>query len=228
MMNEECSDKQENATRIVIVDDHPVFAEGLVSVIENEPDLKVCGTAANGSQARQFVNECKPHLCIVDVTLEDESGIDLTEALIRTHPGMRVLMVSMHDEKVYAERALRAGASGYVSKLQASSKVIEAIRRIQEGEIFLSDNATSTILARLVASQKNDQPVSPFDSLTNRELEIFRLLGNGCTNPEIADQCNISIRTVESYYRRLKEKLSLNNTAELRQYAIRWHHDEKY
>lgn len=211
--------------RVVVVDDHPVVVDGMKSMIDLEPDLELAGRASTMAEARQLLSKDPPDVCVVDITLPDGSGIELTKELVQQYPDMRVLVLSMHDEDVYAERSLRAGARGYVRKVTASNSIVRAIREVYRGSVYLESNTASQILSHMVGG-RGEGARDPLQNLSDRELEIFRLLGEGYTNPQIAEKCYVSIKTVESYFRRIREKLDLSNTAELRQYAIRWRQSE--
>ncbi len=211
----------ESKIKVFIVDDHPLVIEGVKGVIHQEPDMVVCGHAESMNDGLRRIYSLEPDICIIDIGLQDGSGIDLTREIKKRYPGMPILILSMQNDEVYAERALRAGASGYVRKVNAARTIIEAIRRVLHGEVYLSETTASNILSHLVGSKNGSTP-RLVDSLSDREMQVFELMGQGMTNPEIAEKCYLSIRSVESYFKRIKEKLGLKSTVQIRQFAIQW------
>jgi DNA-binding NarL/FixJ family response regulator len=207
--------------RVFIVDDHTMFREGLVQLINREPNLTVCGDAADAPSAMQGVRKTKPDVVIVDITLADTSGLDLVKALKSDFEDLPVLVVSMHEESLYAERALRAGAMGYVMKNEPAKTVKAAIHAVLQGEVFLSRKMSSSVISRFMRGQ-SDEPVSPLENLSDRELEVFRLLGQGKGTRQIAQDLSVSIPTVQSFRNRIKEKLHLKTAPELVLHAIHW------
>jgi DNA-binding NarL/FixJ family response regulator len=207
--------------RILIVDDHPLFREGLRQLVDREPGLSVCGEAADAEEARRLVPELQPDLVIVDISLGGASGIDLIKSLKADDPELPLLVVSMHDESLYAERALRAGALGYVMKHEPPKTVKTAIHRVLAGEVYLSEKMAASLITKLVRGS-NGAEASPVNSLSDRELEVFRLLGQGKGRREIAQELNLTVPTINSFSARIKEKLRLKNSAELLLHAIRW------
>lgn len=212
-------------TRILVVDDHPIVRERLAELINQESDLNVCGEAEDSREAIKAVEALRPDLAIVDITLKDTYGIELIKQLKETHPKLPVLVLSMHDESLYGERALRAGAKGYLTKQEATKKVISAIRRILAGEIYVSDKMASTILHK-VAGGGSAQGGSPVDVLTDREMEIFQLLGQGRGVKEIADNLFISVKTVEAHREHIKQKMNFKSSSELLRFAIQFMMDK--
>jgi DNA-binding NarL/FixJ family response regulator len=206
-------------SRIFIVDDHPVVRQGLALLINREEDLAVCGDAEEANSALQRIESLKPHLVVVDISLNGPDGLDLLKNIRMRDPALPVLILSMLDELLYAERALRAGASGYIMKQEATEQVLVAIRRILGGEIYVSDRMANKMLHRFVGGAPA-LARSPIAELTDRELEVFRLIGEGHGTRQIADELHISVKTVESYQAHIKEKLSLKNGRELVQRAI--------
>jgi DNA-binding NarL/FixJ family response regulator len=206
-------------SRVFIVDDHPVVRQGLALLINREPDLIVCGDAEEANSALQRIESLKPHAVIVDISLNGPDGLDLLKEIRMRDPNLPVLILSMLDELLYAERALRAGASGYIMKQEATEQVLVAIRRILGGEIYVSDRMANKMLHRFVGGSP---PLarSPIANLTDRELEVFRLIGDGHGTRQIAEELHISVKTVESYQAHIKEKLALKNGRELVQRAI--------
>ncbi|HEX2101405.1 MAG TPA: response regulator transcription factor [Candidatus Synoicihabitans sp.] len=212
---------KEGATRILLVDDHPVTRQGVAVLINQESDLCVCGEASSAPGAIELVQKEKPDLAIVDITLKTTSGIELLKNMRALAPQMPVLVMSMHDETLYAERALRAGAMGYIMKHEASDKVLLAIRRVLSGELFLSDKMKEKMLHRLVHNRK-EEIVFTMDTLSDREMEVFQLIGNGYSTRQIAAQLNLSVKTIDSYREHLKVKLGLKAGADLVRRAIQW------
>jgi DNA-binding NarL/FixJ family response regulator len=217
---------QAGKDKVFLVDDHPIVRQGLALLIDREADLCVCGEADGGSGVLQAIAELRPNIVVLDISLNGPDGIDILKTLRMREPALPVLVLSMHDEVTYAERALRAGANGYIMKQEATERVLVAIRRILRGEVYLSDRLTSRMLQNFVggSAPSADSPVS---SLSDRELEVFRLIGEGHATRQIADELHISIKTVESYQAHIKEKLALRNARELVQHAIQWSVSEK-
>jgi len=211
---------------IFIVDDHPIVRQGLALLINRESDLAVCGDAADAGSALSLIGELRPDLVVVDLSLNGPDGLDLLKSIRTRDSRLPVLILSMLDETLYAERALRAGANGYIMKQEATERVLVAIRGILDGEIYLSDRMSDKMLRRFVGGAGEETP-SPIADLTDRELEVFRRIGEGQGTREIADQLHISIKTVESYQAHIKDKLALKNGRELVQRAIQWTIGEK-
>jgi DNA-binding NarL/FixJ family response regulator len=206
---------------VLIVDDHPIVRQGLALLISREPDLAVCGDAEEASGALRQIEELKPDLVVVDISLNGPDGLDLLKSVRLRYPNLPVLILSMLDESLYAERALRDGANGYIMKQEATERVLVAIRRILSGEIYVSDRMANRMLHRFAGGSPTG-PWSPIADLTDRELEVFRLIGEGHGTRQIAEHLHLSIKTVESYQAHIKEKLSLRNGRELVQRAIEW------
>ena len=211
--------------RLLIVDDHPIVRQGITRLINYEEELMVCGEAGNAKEALETVKREKPDMVIVDISLKGRSGLELIKDLRMRHKDLPVLVVSMHDESLYAERVLRAGAKGYIMKQEPPEKVLNAIRQVLSGKIFVSEKMREKILQRYVlgSSQKN---VSTVECLSDRELEVFRLIGKGMGTRQIAKELDLSIKTVETYREHIKEKLNLENSSKLLQYAIDWVQNE--
>jgi DNA-binding NarL/FixJ family response regulator len=206
---------------IFIVDDHPIVRQGLALLINREPDLAVCGDAEEAGSALDRIEELKPDLVVLDISLNGPDGLDLLKTIRARDPNLPVLILSMMDEVLYAERGLRAGANGYIMKQQATEQVLVAIRRILGGEIYVSERMSNKMLHLFVGGSPAQQ-ASPVADLTDRELEVFRLIGEGHGTRQIADELHLSIKTVESYQAHIKEKLLLKNGRELVQRAIQW------
>jgi DNA-binding NarL/FixJ family response regulator len=202
------------------VDDHPIVRQGLALFIEREPDLMVCGEAEDATSALQAIRDAAPDFVILDISLNGPDGLELLKTLRVRYPNLPALVLSMHDESVYAERALRAGANGYIMKQEAADKVITAIRHILGGDVYLSDRLTKQMLQQFVNGSIS--PRDPLAKLSDRELEVFRLIGAGHGTRQIADELHVSAKTVESYQAHIKEKLALRNARELVQYAVEW------
>jgi DNA-binding NarL/FixJ family response regulator len=207
--------------RLLLVDDHPIVRERLAELIAQESDLSVCGEAEDANEAIKAARELRPDLAIVDITLKDTYGIELIKHLKEILPKLPVLVLSMHDESLYGERALRAGAKGYLTKQEATKNVIPAIRRILAGEIFVSEKMAATILQR-VAGGKPAGGESPTDVLSDRELEVFQLLGQGLPVRQIAENLFVSVKTVEAHREHIKQKMNFKSSAELLRYAIQF------
>jgi len=208
-------------SRILIVDDHPVFCEGLRRMLDRHPSLVVCGQVPDAASAMKAVAELKPDLALVDISLEGTNGIDLIKSLKAKHEDLPILVVSMHDESLYAERALRAGAQGYIMKNQPIQIVRAAIFKVLGGDVFLSDKMSTAVLARLLLGRK-DQPASPLEQLSDRELEVFQMLGEGKSSRQIAEDLDLTIPTIHSFRNRIKEKLQYKNSTELVLHAMQW------
>jgi DNA-binding NarL/FixJ family response regulator len=213
------SDGAHPKTKVVIVEDHPMFRERLAHLINKELDMHVCGEADNIRQAMEIIEATRPNAAIVDITLKGSSGLELIKDMKARAMELPVLVLSMHDESLYAERVIRAGAKGYITKDEASEKVMSAIRRVVAGEIYLSDSMTARVLKNL--SGKNSE-ASPMERLTDRELEVFQLIGKGKTAKEIAETLGLGLTTIDTYRARIKEKLHLKNATELVHEAAEW------
>ncbi len=208
-------------TRIFIVDDHPLLRRGLAELINQEADMTFCGEAEDSPSAMKLISQIKPDLVIVDISLKGYNGIELIKNIKAFDPKIQILVLSMHDESVYAMRVLRAGAKAYVMKQEVVDKVMEAVRRIRAGKVFVSERVASRMLDQVVVGG-DPAPDSPVDLLSDRELEIVNMIGSGQPTREIAAKLHISIKTVESHRARIKEKLSLQNAIQLVQFCVRW------
>lgn len=207
--------------RLLLVDDHPIVRQGLAEMIDHEEDLQVCGTAEDVHKALDAVERLKPDLVIADISLKGSNGIELLKNIKIRFPRMLVLVLSMHDESLYAVRALRAGAAGYIMKQEATDKVLSAIRHVLTGEIYLSDKMERKMMHQLVGG-RSARTGSPIEDLSDRELEVFGLIGQGHGTRQIAEELHLSIKTIESHRAHIKEKLNLRNATELVQHAIQW------
>jgi len=209
------------AQRILLVDDHPMVRERLAEVIHREPDLTVCGEAEDRFSAVEMVGTTKPDLVIVDLTLKRSHGMELIKDLNSQHPNLPVLVVSMHEESLHAERAIRAGARGYITKQEATRKIMLAIRTVLNGDVYLSEKMAAQIAATAVGSARA-KPSLSIAKLSDRELRVFEMIGHGHSTRQIADELHLDMRTIETYRARIKEKLNLKDANDLLQYAIRW------
>ena len=226
MVSEQPRDKIDgNKAKILIVDDHPLVREGLADLVNKEKDLVVCGQAEDAYQAMEAIRELKPDMAIVDISLKETSGLELIKDIKIQHPGLPILTLSMHEESVYAERALRAGAKGYIMKREATKKVVTAIRKVLRGQLYLSEKMTTRLVRKFVDG-KPEAGTSPIDRLTDRELEVFSLLGRGNGTRQISEQLHLSVKTIETYRSRIKEKLNLTSASELLQHAFQWVNSE--
>ncbi len=214
-------------TRIFIVDDHPLLRRGLAELINREPDMMFCGEAEDSPTALQLINKLKPDLVIVDISLKGYNGIELIKNIKALDPKIQVLVLSMHDESVYAMRVLKAGAKAYVMKQEITEKVMEGVRRIRAGKVFVSERVASRMLDQVVVGG-SPATESPIESLSDRELEIVNMIGSGLPTRDIASKLNISIKTVESHRARIKEKLNLDNAIQLVQFCVRWVEDNNH
>jgi DNA-binding NarL/FixJ family response regulator len=204
---------------VFVVDDHPLLRQGLALLINREQDLMVCGEAEEAQAAMKSIAEKKPDILIVDISLNGPDGLDLLKNLRMLYPDLPVLILSMHDESIYAERALRARANGYIMKQEATEKVLIAVRRILGGDIYLSDRMANKLLHQYISGSSADMS-SRLSALSDRELEVFRLIGEGRSARQIAEKLHLSIKTVETYQAHIKDKLSLRSGRELVQHAI--------
>jgi len=207
--------------RILLVDDHAVVRFGIAQLINRQADMMVCGEEEDASRAMGAIETLKPNLVVADISLKDSSGLELVRNIKAQHPTMPVLVVSAHDESIYAEIAFRAGALGYLMKEEALEKVTLAIRRVLEGAIYVSDSLAAKMLQQQIRGQNNINE-SPVKSLSDRELEVFQLIGQWKTTREIAGELHLSVKTIEYYREQIKRKLSLKNAAELTQRATSW------
>jgi DNA-binding NarL/FixJ family response regulator len=208
--------------RIFIVDDHPLVRERLGELINGEADMMVCGEAADVSQAMDEIARAMPDIVIADLTLKNSHGLELLKAIQAAFPKLPVLVLSMHEESLYAERVLRAGGLGYISKQEATPKVLTAIRQVLAGQVYLSDGMSERIVRKLVLGHRESS--ASMDRLTDRELEVFQLIGKGLSTRRISQELRVGIKTVESYRARIKQKLHLDDGTQLLQHATQWVH----
>jgi len=209
--------------RVLIVDDHPIFRRGLRELIADEPDLEVCCEAADSGEALRYIHTCPPDVPLIDLTLKGGHGLELIEEIKQQNDQVRMLVCSMHPETDFAERALRAGAMGYVNKEEAADKIVEAIHQVLRGEIYLSGSMAKRLLQSLVGGKPDEQ--DPVETLTNREMEVFQLIGQGYTTKQIARRLDLSPKTIETHREKIKTKLDLANSQQLSHRAFQWVHD---
>ena len=208
--------------RVLIVDDHPMIRQGLRRVMDNEGDLIVCGEAESVRDARAAINHSSPDVVIVDISLKQGDGMELVREIRAHHPQLPILVLSMHDELIYAERMLSAGANGYIMKQAASDQFLVAIRRVLEGGIYVSESVGTNLIQKF-ATRGAGVSVNPVDRVSNREIQILHMIGKGMSTREIALSLNLSIKTVESHRQRIKRKLNLSTGTQLVQYAVKWY-----
>jgi DNA-binding NarL/FixJ family response regulator len=207
--------------RILVVDDHPILREGLFQSINRQPDMMVCGDAENAAQALGAIGRLKPDLVLVDISLPGKGGFELVKDIRALHPDLPVLVLSMHDEALYAERVLRAGAQGYIMKHERPKKLLEAMRHVLSGKTYLSEKMTARILD-VFSGRRSISAGVPLERLTDREFEILHMLGRGKNSHEIAKELHLSVRTVDTHRTHLKEKLKLKSSLQVTRYAVCW------
>lgn len=208
--------------RVLLVDDHPILCEGLAQKINSEPDLMVCGQMRDAHSALEAIDKLHPHIAVVDLALGDDSGVELIKDLKVRHPRLPALVLSMHDEVFYAERSLRAGAKGYVMKQEDTSVLLRAIRQVLQGQVYLSEKVKDAIVNRLGGNAAEGEVSSRAQKLSDRELEVFQLIGDGYATHEIAERLHLSIKTVATHRENIKRKLNLRSSEELGRSAIHW------
>ncbi|MGD1084896.1 MAG: response regulator transcription factor [Verrucomicrobiota bacterium] len=210
-------------TKVYLVDDHPLVREWLTQLIQRESDMEVCGEAEDAPEAVAGIEQTRPDIVIADISLKKTHGLELVKDLQARSPSLPVLVLSMHDESLYAERVLRAGARGYITKQEATKKILLAVRQVLGGQIYVSEKMATRMLHKLVLG-RHQEPSSPMERLTDRELEVFQLIGRGQGTRKIAEELHLGVKTVESYRARIKEKLKLTDGTQLLQQAIQWVH----
>lgn len=208
-------------SRVMIVDDHPMVRHGLAELIAEEEDFEVCGEASGAAEALRVAKETKPDMAVIDLSLKDGDGIALIQQLRSMLSGVRMLVSSMHDETLFAERALHAGAMGYINKQEATSAVLDALRQIRAGKLYLSRRMADRMLTHIVDYDR-DSSKDPIERLSNRELQVFGLIGQGLATREIADHLHLSIKTIETHRASIKRKLNLETASELTRRAVQW------
>lgn len=207
--------------KLLIVDDHPMMREGLAQLINHEPDLTVCGEAGSANEALDLVEKLRPDFALVDISLPDKSGLELIKDLQALYPDLPVLVISMHDESLHAERALRAGARGYIMKQEGGGKMMEAIRQVLAGQIYVSQKMSARILEAF-SGHRAKASRSPIECLTDREFEVFQLIGQGIGTRDIARRLKLSVKTIEVHRANIKQKMGLKGATELVRHAVRW------
>jgi DNA-binding NarL/FixJ family response regulator len=212
--------------KVLIVDDHPMMRQGLAQLINNEPDLVALYEAENAQQAFEGVASTNPDLVLADISLPDKHGLELIKDLQALHPGLPVLVVSMHDESLYAERVLRAGGRGYIMKQEGGKKMLQAIRTVLSGQIYVSEKMSAKIL-EIFSGRRSETSRSPIEKLTDREFEVFQLIGQGKGTRQIAEALHLSVKTVEVHRFHIKDKLELSDAPSLVRYAVRWVETQK-
>jgi len=215
------SQRSTDHIRVYLVDDHPAIREAIRDTIEATIDMEICGETSSSDDAFRDIEELEPDVAVVDISLNDAHGLDLVQNVRSQYPDVRMIVFSMYDENVYAERAIRAGAAGYLMKSEPTKNIIEAIRCAHEGEVYLSRKMSSRILNK-VAMGRTSEPSFAIDELTDREMAVFQMLGQGYSVQEIQDRLSLSRKTIETYRRRAKEKLGFDTVSELLQYAVQW------
>ena len=214
-------EQSQKKSRIVIIEDHPVLCSGLRQLVDNQPDLACVGVADNISDAKRLVAECKPNLTVLDLRLKGGDALDFIKTLRVEHPEVKVLVLSQYDELIFAERALRAGASGYIMKENATDEVLRALHKVLTGDLYFSERVAAAVVQRML----REKPIASRDGverLSDREMQVFQLLGASYSAREIAEQFHLSRKTIETHCEKIKHKLSLHNAAELKQFARRW------
>ena len=213
-------------TRIFLVDDHPLVREWLTNLLHQQPDLSVCGEAAAAPEALESISKLKPDVAIVDISLQAGSGIELIKDVAALKPAVAVIVLSMHDENLYAERALRAGARGYVMKRETAGNVIAAIRSVLDGKMYLSERLRTAFAEKFLQAETVSSTPT-VEQLSDRELEVFQLLGQGYETRQIAETMHVSLKTVQAFCARIKDKLKLASATELLREAVRWHENQQ-
>jgi DNA-binding NarL/FixJ family response regulator len=222
-MNSSSSKGSPQRSRVFVVDDHPLVREWLVSLINRQPDLEVCGQAEGARAALSLIADQRPQVVIVDLSLKEGSGLDVIKDIRAQHPSIQILVLSMHEEPYYAERAFRAGARGYITKRESTGRIVEGIHQVLGGKVYASNELLGQLAERLAGGALGKSE-SPADLLSDRELEVFQLLGRGLETKEIARQMSLNIKTVQAYAARIKDKLHLDNVSELMREAVKWVH----
>ena len=213
--------ESQKKSHVVVIEDHPVLCSGLRQLVDNQPDLACVGVADNISDAKRLVAECKPNLAVLDLRLKGGDALDFIKTLRVEHPEVKVLVLSQYDELIFAERALRAGASGYIMKENATDEVLRALRKVLTGDLYFSERVAAAVVQRML----REKPIASHDGverLSDREMQVFQLLGASYSPREIAEQFHLSRKTIETHCEKIKHKLSLHNAAELKQFARRW------
>lgn len=210
-----------NICRVILVDDHPITCHGVAALINQQPDMTVCGQARSSARGLELLEKFDPQLAVVDISLNGTSGIEFVKNALSMRPRLLVLMMSMYDELLYAPRAFRAGARGYIMKHEASEKILGAIRQIMEGKAYISNRLKDELAGRMLTNPTHEVE-DAVQQLSDREMEVFELIGDGYTTRQIAERLNLSVKTIDSYREHLKTKLHVADAPDLLQHAIRW------
>ena len=220
-MSDKLPSNVSQTTRVLIVDDHPIVREGLASLLSRQPDFEICGEADDIGSALRLVEQTRPHVVTIDISLKSGSGLDLIRRIADRDRSIRMVVCSLFDDTLYAERSLQAGALGYVNKQEATRTIVKAIRQVLRGKVYLSERMSEQLALRLMRG--HGQVSGPeVELLTNRELEVFQWIGNGLTTAQIAEKLHLGVKTIETHRRRIKEKLNLTTTAQLARSATQW------
>lgn len=210
-----------NKTKIILIDDHPLMRKGVAMTLEEEIDFDVVAQASDAESSIAMFDEHKPDVAIIDISLPGMNGLELLKHVISRFPDVKCLIVSRHEEELYAERAIRAGARGYLMKVEAGDKIVQAVRQVINGGLYLSSDINQKILMNL-ATGSSSANQTPLEILSDRELEVFELIGNGVPTKEIAAKMHVSVKTIESYRSRIKQKLKIESASELMHHAVKW------
>ena len=216
------SSSKTDTKKVVIVDDHPIVRQGIASLLASEEDLVISGEADSAAAGITVIDKVQPDVVLVDISLKGADGLELIKSVRALDTDLPMLVMSMHDENLYAERALRAGANGYVMKEEIADKIVDAIRSVMAGNIYVSEEIRQRILLGIRGGRRTDPNASPIERLSDRELEVFRLIGQGSGTRQVADKLHLSIKTIETYRAHIKEKLNLENATELVRHAVQW------
>jgi DNA-binding NarL/FixJ family response regulator len=214
--------KREKAYRILIVDDHPAVRQGVIAIVSHEPDLLICGEAGDAPDAMQQIPALMPDVAVIDISLKSSNGIDLAKRIKAEYPAVRMLVWSMFPDTLYAMRALRAGALGYLNKSDSTEQLVEAIRTVAQGDVYLTKETSQRLLQETFSSQVRGEGSLPLDLLSDRELEVFKLIGEGLSTQQIAESMALSVSTIETYRQRIKTKLNIQSRTELVYAAVQW------
>jgi DNA-binding NarL/FixJ family response regulator len=214
--------KREKAYRILIVDDHPAVRQGVIAIVSHEPDLLICGEAGDAPDAMQQIPALMPDVAVIDISLKSSNGIDLAKRIKAEYPAVRMLVWSMFPDTLYAMRALRAGALGYLNKSDSTEQLVEAIRTVAQGDVYLTKETSQRLLQETFSSQVRGEGSLPLDLLSDRELEVFKLIGEGLSTQQIAESMALSVSTIETYRQRIKTKLNIQSRTELVHAAVQW------
>ena len=211
-----------NKRRILVVDDHPIVRERLAEIINKESDLMVCGQAESRAQTLSLINKAKPDLVLLDLNLTDSKGTDFIKELIAANPDLVILVISMHDESLFAERSIRAGARGYITKQEATKDILTALRKVLAGDVYLNDETTHRLITKMAGGTSAGITGPNADELSDREMQVFRMIGLGISTRQISEELNLDVSTIDTYRKRIKDKLNLKDASELLSYAISW------